>query len=225
MGTDQAAEITEKQVKKSMIKNGLLLALFALLCTAMVAVVNDLTRDQIKAQEQQQLLQVLEQIIPANIHDNVLTDSCTLLHQPEALGTDDAMPAFIATKGGKPVAIAMETIAPDGYSGDIKLIVGISNKGEVLGVRTLNHQETPGLGDKIELKKSNWVLGFTHKTIDGADDSRWGVKKDGGEFDQFTGATITPRAYVKAVRNALLYFKANQQQIYSQPLTCGVTHE
>ncbi|MCL1039993.1 electron transport complex subunit RsxG [Shewanella submarina] len=212
-------------MKKSMIKNGLLLALFALLCTALVAVVNDLTRDQIKAQEQQQLLQVLGQIIPASIHDNVLTDNCTLLNDEEALGTEEDMPAFIATKDGKPVAIAIETIAPDGYSGAIKLIVGINSKGEVLGVRTLNHQETPGLGDKIELKKSNWVLGFNHKTIESANDKQWGVKKDGGEFDQFTGATITPRAYVKAVKNTLLYFNANKQQIFSQPLTCGVSHE
>lgn len=212
-------------MKKSMIKNGLLLALFALLCTALVAVVNSLTKDQIQAQQQLELLKVLEQIIPNDMHDNVLTDNCTMLHNVEGLGTDDAMPAFIAIKDGKPVAIAMETIAPDGYSGAIKLIVGIAANGEVLGVRTLNHQETPGLGDKIELKKSNWVLSFNHKTINGVDDASWKVKKDGGDFDQFTGATITPRAYVKAVKNTLLYFNANKQQIFNQPLTCGVTHE
>ncbi|MGI2258356.1 electron transport complex subunit RsxG [Shewanella sp. GXUN23E] len=212
-------------MKKSMLKNGLLLALFALLCTALVAVVNDLTKDQIRAQEQKQLLLVLEQIIPNQLHDNMLTENCTLLNDPDALGTNEDMPAFIATRNGKPVAVAIETIAPDGYSGAIKLIVGISAEGKVLGVRTLNHQETPGLGDKIELKKSRWVEEFNGKSINNANEKSWGVKKDGGDFDQFTGATITPRAYVKAVRKALLYFNANKQQIFSQPLTCGVTHE
>ena len=212
-------------MKKSMLKNGLLLALFALLCTALVAVVNVLTEDTIRSQEQKQLLLVLEQIIPNQLHDNVLTENCTLLNNPDALGTTEDMPAFIATREGKPVAVAIETIAPDGYSGAIKLIVGISTGGKVLGVRTLSHHETPGLGDKIELKKSHWVEEFNGKSINSANEKSWHVKKDGGDFDQFTGATITPRAYVKAVRNTLLYFNANKQQIFSQPLTCGVAHE
>ncbi|BDM64008.1 electron transport complex subunit G [Shewanella sp. NFH-SH190041] len=212
-------------MQKSMIRNGLVLAIFALICTALVAVVNHVTASKIKQQEQAQLLQILHQIIPDNIHDNLLTNNCIMLHNKAALGTDDAMPAYIATHKGEPVAIAMETIAPDGYSGAIKLIVGINAQGEVLGVRTLAQNETPGLGDKIELKKSNWVLGFNHKTINGDHDKRWNVKKDGGEFDQFTGATITPRAYVKAVRKTLLYFKHNKQQIFAQQLNCGAKHE
>lgn len=208
-----------------MIKNGFLLALFALICTGLVAVVNQQTADKITQQEQQELMRVLHQLIPDEMHDNDLTAQCTLLLDKEALGTDNPMPAYIATMAGKPVAIAIEAIAPDGYNGNIKLIVGVNTQGEVLGVRTLTHQETPGLGDKIELRKSNWVSQFVGKMLDSQDDKQWLVKKDGGDFDQFTGATITPRAYVKAVKNAVWYFNNNQAQIFSQPLNCEAKHD
>ena len=208
-----------------MIKNGFLLALFALICTGLVAVVNQQTADKITQQEQQELMRVLHQLIPDEIHDNDLTAQCTLLLDKEALGTDNPMPAYIATMAGKPVAIAIEAIAPDGYNGNIKLIVGVNTQGEVLGVRTLTHQETPGLGDKIELRKSNWVNQFVGKVLDSQDDKQWLVKKDGGDFDQFTGATITPRAYVKAVKNVVWYFNNNQAQIFSQPLNCEAKHD
>ncbi|SIR23321.1 electron transport complex protein RnfG [Shewanella morhuae] len=208
-----------------MIRNGFLLALFALICTGLVAVVNQQTADKITQQEQQELMRVLHQLIPDEMHDNDLTAQCTLLLDKEALGTDNPMPAYIATMAGKPVAIAIEAIAPDGYNGNIKLIVGVNTQGEVLGVRTLTHQETPGLGDKIELRKSNWVSQFVGKRLDSQDDKQWLVKKDGGDFDQFTGATITPRAYVKAVKNAVWYFNNNQAQIFSQPLNCEAKHD
>ena len=208
-----------------MIKNGFLLALFALICTGLVAAVNQQTVDKIKQQEQQELMRVLHQLIPDEMHDNELTAQCTLLLDKDALGTDSPMPAYIATRAGKPVAIAIEAIAPDGYNGNIKLIVGIKTTGEVLRVRTLAHQETPGLGDKIDLRKSNWVTQFVGKVLGSADDKQWLVKKDGGDFDQFTGATITPRAYVKAVKNAVGYFNNNQAQIFSQPLNCEANHD
>lgn len=208
-----------------MIRNGFLLALFALICTGLVAVVNQQTADKITQQEQQELMRVLHQLIPDEMHDNDLTAQCTLLLDKEALGTDNPMPAYIATMAGKPVAIAIEAIAPDGYNGNIKLIVGVNTQGEVLGVRTLTHQETPGLGDKIELRKSNWVSQFVGKMLDSQDDKQWLVKKDGGDFDQFTGATITPRAYVKAVKNAVWYFNNNQAKIFSQPLNCEAKHD
>ncbi|MEL4241997.1 MULTISPECIES: electron transport complex subunit RsxG [Shewanella] len=208
-----------------MIKNGLLLALFALLCTGLVAVVNQQTFDEIKLQQQKELMGILHQLIPDELHDNELTAQCTLLQNKEALGTEDALPAYIATAAGKPVAIALEAIAPDGYNGNIKLIVGINTQGEVLGVRTLSHQETPGLGDKIELRKSDWVTKFVGKVLTSEDDKQWQVQKDGGDFDQFTGATITPRAYVKAVKRAVWYFTQHQAEIFSQPLNCEANHD
>lgn len=212
-------------VQNSMVKNGLLLALFAMLCTGLVAVVDNQTSSRIQQQQQQELMRVLHQIFPDALHDNELTEQCTLLQDKDVLGTDSALPAYIGTLQGIPTGIAIETIAPDGYNGQIRIIIGISASGEVLGVRTLSHQETPGLGDKIELRKSEWVKGFSGKTIASEEDKAWFVKKDGGEIDQFTGATITPRAYVKAVRKALLYFNTNKQVIFSQALNCGASHE
>ncbi|WOT06989.1 electron transport complex subunit RsxG [Shewanella youngdeokensis] len=212
-------------MKKSMLKNGLLLGLFALLCTGLVAVVNQLTFAKIKQQEQIELSRVLQQLIPAQLYNNALTQHCITIAPNPFMGTTKPLPAYIATKNGTAVAIAIETIAPDGYNGDIKIIIGLDHTGKVLGVRTLAHQETPGLGDKIELRKSDWVTSFNGLSILLNTDKRWNVKKDGGDFDQFTGATITPRAYVKAVKNATLYFNAHKDELFSTPVTCGVTNE
>ncbi|MCL1126459.1 electron transport complex subunit RsxG [Shewanella surugensis] len=207
-------------MKKAMLKNGLILALFALICTALVAVVNHLTADQIKQQETQELGRILQQIIPTNLHDNVIAQHCIRITAPAALGTINSMPAYIASKNGIATAIAMETIAPDGYNGNIRIIVGIDAQGRVLGVRTLAQQETPGLGDKIEIRKSDWVNSFQGMILNAATASHWKVKKDGGDIDQFTGATITPRAYVKAVKNTLNYFNQHKTDLLNQPAHC-----
>ena len=114
----------------------------------------------------------------------------------------------------QPVALAMEPVAPDGYGGAIKLLVAIAYDGSVLGVRVVNHQETPGLGDAIEIAKSKWVTEFNGRSLSNLDAKAWHVKKDGGTFDQFTGATITPRAVVKAVYHCLEYFKTNRDKLF-----------
>ncbi len=212
-------------MKKSMLRNGLILAIFAFFCTALVALVDRQTFDKIKEQQQLELKRVLHQIIPDTLHDNELIEHCILIHNEEVLGIDSPLPSYIASMKEKPVAIAMETVAPDGYSGNIRLIIGISAEGEVLGVRTLSHAETPGLGDKIEMRKSDWVLGFNGMFLLSEDDTRWNVKKDGGEIDQFTGATITPRAYVKAIKRALVYFNANKDRLLARPANCEVNYQ
>ncbi|HCG8157218.1 TPA: electron transport complex subunit RsxG [Vibrio parahaemolyticus] len=201
-------------------KNGLTLAIFACATTGLVALTQYLTEDQIKLQEQKQLLSVLNQVIPETMHDNALTQSCTLVTSPE-LGTMHAMPTYIATKNGEPTAIAIESIAPDGYNGEIKVITGIDNQGKILGTRVLSHQETPGLGDKIDLRVTSWILGFTGKQVTEDNWNSWKVRKDGGDFDQFTGATITPRAVVKAVRNTVNYVNQSRDEILSQLLNCA----
>jgi electron transport complex protein RnfG len=201
-------------------KNGLTLAIFACASTGLVAVTHYLTKDQIKLQEQAQLLSVLNQVIPHEKHDNELFSSCTLV-ESEALGSKQAMPAYIATINGEPSAIAIEAIAPDGYNGAIKVIVGLDIDGTVLGTRVLSHQETPGLGDKIDLRVTDWITSFTGKQVPEANQDTWKVRKDGGDFDQFTGATITPRAVVKAVKNAVVFVNENQQTLLSQPKNCG----
>ncbi|CAH6803292.1 electron transport complex protein RnfG [Vibrio crassostreae] len=201
-------------------KNGLVLAIFACASTGLVAVTHYLTKDQIKQQEQAQLLSVLNQVIPHDLHDNELFSSCTLV-QAEELGTEQAMPAYIAKINGEPSAIAIEAIAPDGYNGAIKVIVGMKIDGTILGTRVLSHQETPGLGDKIDLRVSDWILSFAGKQVTDSNLDRWKVRKDGGDFDQFTGATITPRAVVKSVKQAVQYVNQNNQALLAQPLNCG----
>ncbi len=209
---------------KAIRKNGLTLALFACASTGLVAITNALTEDQIDHQQQLQLRSILRQVIPQSIHDNDLTQSCTLVSDP-MLGTSQAMPVYIATQNGEPSALAIESIAPDGYNGAIKLITGILADGTISGTRVLSHAETPGLGDKIDLRITDWILSFTGKTVTKDNQDSWKVRKDGGQFDQFTGATITPRAVVKAVKKTVQYVKANQQSILNQPLDCGNEHE
>ncbi|AEY01878.1 RnfABCDGE type electron transport complex subunit G [Oceanimonas sp. GK1] len=201
-------------------KNGLVLAAFALVCTALVAFTNSLTRDTIIEQEQAQLLAVLNELLPDSTHDEPLFEHCVKLASPQYLGSRDPLPAFTAVKQGEIQGYAIEAIAPDGYSGEIKLVVGVKADGALSGVRVLNHNETPGLGDKIELKKSDWLLDFDGKRLNGAEDTRWAVRNDGGQFDAFTGATITPRAVVGAVRKVLLLV-SEQPELLSNAPRCG----
>lgn len=201
-------------------KNGLILAIFACASTGVVALTQYLTASQIKAQETAQLLSVLNQVISPEWHDNQLSAACTLVSDP-LLGSSQAMPVYLATLNGEHTALAIEAIAPDGYSGAIKIIVGIDQQGNILGTRVLSHQETPGLGDKIDLRISDWILSFTGRQVNDDNQRQWQVRKDGGQFDQFTGATITPRAVVKAVKQTVEYVNLHREQIVNQPLNCG----
>ena len=162
----------------------------------------------------------MQQIVPPQLHDNNLVKSCRAIVNETALGTSDAVSAFVAYNGKEATAIAIESAAPDGYNGNIKLIVAADKSGKILGVRTLEQNETPGLGDKIELSKSDWVKRFAGKSLTNTSAKQWKVKKDGGEFDQFTGATITPRAYVKAVHKTVIYIKDNFDFIVRQSQPC-----
>ncbi|WP_086983697.1 electron transport complex subunit RsxG [Vibrio aphrogenes] len=203
----------------AMKKNGGVLAVFAIAATSLVAITNWITQDKIIEQQQRELQQTLNQVIPQSMHDNPLFSSCMLLPSQTTV-TTAPQPAYLATKDGQPTAIAIETYAPDGYSGAIKLIVGLDMNGVITSTRILKHNETPGLGDKIETRKSDWIFSFDRKTVTEDNQSSWAVRKDGGQFDQFTGATITPRAVVNAVKKTVLYFKANKETILKQPLNC-----
>lgn len=208
-------------MKVAVQNNAKVLALFAIACTALVSVVNWLTKDTIIRQQQQQLLSTLYDVIPAERLNNDLYHDCQVIAGNDYLGGDDEQMAYIARMDNMPVAVAITSAAPDGYNGKIKLIVALNVDGSVSGVRVLKHQETPGLGDKIETRKNDWIYGFNGKTVEAGNDLRWAVKKDGGMFDQFTGATITPRAVVKAVKNTALYFNKNKDSILSaQTSTC-----
>ncbi|RYU71224.1 electron transport complex subunit RsxG [Aliivibrio finisterrensis] len=204
----------------TMKKSSLVLALFAIASTALVTITFALTKDQIAYQQQQQLLSTLNQVVPKAQHDNELYKACVLVKNPEALGTAQPMPIYLASLNGKHSGAAIEAIAPDGYSGAIKIIVGVDSDAMVTGVRVLSHQETPGLGDKIDIRITRWVDAFLGKTVDNFQDKSWAVQKDGGQFDQFTGATITPRAVVKAVKKAVWFYKTHQDELQTLPLNC-----
>ncbi len=202
-------------------KNSKILALFAIACTAIVGLVSELTKDRIKIQQQQQLLNTLHSIIAPQRYDNDIANDCISMSS-ELLGSSAIQTSYIARLAGEVVAVAMTTTAPDGYNGNIELIVAVNVDGSVSGVRVLKHQETPGLGDKIELRKDNWITSFTGKKLLSDNDSRWAVVKDDGMFDQFTGATITPRAVVKAVKQTVHYFNKNKSSLFTRPNACAL---
>jgi Na+-translocating ferredoxin:NAD+ oxidoreductase subunit G len=202
-------------LKKSIGANTLALGMFALVTSLLLAGTNIMTRDQIAESERQAAEKALLEIVPAQRHNNsMLTDTVPI---PKSywplLGLSKGGEAHIARKDGEIQAVIVPAIAPDGYSGDIKLIVGVNTNGTVAGVRVLGHSETPGLGDKIDLKKSQWILHFNGTSLLNPPATQWRVKKDGGYFDQFTGATITPRAVISRVKSVLEYFGEDYQRI------------
>ncbi|WP_181418777.1 electron transport complex subunit RsxG [Aquipseudomonas alcaligenes] len=200
------------EISRSMLKNALVLGLFAVATVGTVAAIQQGTAERIAAAEREARVQALAQILPAGSYDNHLLDSSRLV-QDELLGNKSPTPAYLATLGGQPSAVILQVTAPDGYSGSIRLLVGVQVDGRLAGVRTLQHRETPGLGDKIELAKSPWVRSFDGTSLSDPDEAGWAVKKDGGQFDQFAGATITPRAVVKAVHKALQYFDKHKAEL------------
>lgn len=205
----------------SMRKHGTTLAVFAAVTTGLTAVVHSLTQKTIAHQAALQQKALLDQVVPPEHYDNDMQTECFLVSDP-ALGNGAPHRLYLARKNGQPTAAAVETTAPDGYSGAIQLLIGADFSGTVLGTRVVEHHETPGLGDKIELRISNWISFFSGKKIEGPDDKRWAVKKDGGMFDQFTGATITPRAVVNAVRRTALYMETLPPKLDSLPV-CGAS--
>lgn len=208
-------------IKASIIKNGGLLTLFAVITTAIVATTHLLTKHKIASQIQTQRIAILNTVVPPSLYDNDLLESCVLV-KSSALGGEQR--AYVAKQRGETVAIAVETTAKNGYSGDIDLILGATvetnKRATVLGVRVLKHKETPGLGDKIELSVSNWILAFNNKIYSESTQSNWQVKKDGGQFDQFTGATITPRAVVNTLADSLKWLIDNQASLLLTTSVC-----
>ncbi|MDN3652194.1 electron transport complex subunit RsxG [Thalassotalea ponticola] len=207
-------------MKKQIEHNAKILAIFAIACTAMVSLVSLATKDTIARQQQKQLLDTLHQVIAEDKANNDLYNDCKLINDQELLGSNQWQTAYVARLDNQPTAVALTTIAPNGYNGNIELIVAINIDGSISGVRVLGHQETPGLGDKIELRKDNWILTFDGRFYHDDNDLTWAVKKDGGVFDQFTGATITPRAVVQAVKNAQIYFAKHKQELISVQASC-----
>jgi electron transport complex protein RnfG len=189
-----------------------LLALFAVAGTTLVAFTQQQTAGRIAANQRAALLSNLQQLVPADRYDNALEVDTTIL--PPLDGAREPIVIYRARLGGQPVAAIYDTTTREGYSGTIRLLVGIWHSGEVAGVRVISHRETPGLGDSIEIERSPWILAFDGRSLGNPAEGEWKVRKDGGVFDQFTGATITPRAIVRAVYRALVHFRANRNQLF-----------
>ena len=200
------------ELSRSMLKNALVLGLFAIGTVGSVALLQQGTATRIAAAEREAQVRALAEILPPGSYDNHLLDNRIELNATE-LGHRSPQSAYLALKGDQPSALILPVTAPDGYSGAIHLLVGIFADGRLAGVRVLSHKETPGLGDKIELVKSDWVRSFEGKSLSNPGEDGWAVKKDRGDFDQFAGATITPRAVVKAVHGALRYFDTHRAQL------------
>ncbi len=200
---------------KRMLHAALLLTFFAVLSGVLVAVSFQMTYQQIKANERAYLLRTLNVLIPYQQYDNDLFTDIREVQNEALLGTDEPVMIYRARQAGQPIAAVLTPVAPDGYNGHIRLLVGINYEGILIGVRVLSHKETPGLGDNIDMRRSNWILGFNGRSLIHPDESGWKVKRDGGIFDQFTSATITARAVVKALHNTLLFFKQSRDEIFA----------
>ncbi|WP_185231767.1 electron transport complex subunit RsxG [Teredinibacter franksiae] len=203
---------------QSISKNSLILAAFALVTAGILAVTYQATAERIAEEERKAAQAALLEIVPATRHDNDMLSHTFSIPQYllAELGLKNNANIHLAYNNDEPVAAIVPALAPDGYSGDIKLIIGINADGSLAGVRVLTHKETPGLGDKIDLRKSDWILGFNGKSLTNPNIEQWAVKKDGGHFDQFTGATITPRAVVQRVKQTLQFYSTHRALIFEK---------
>lgn len=192
------------------VKLALTLTAFVTLAAVFLAVGDLKTRPEIELRRTEDLKAILSQVVSEDLHDNDLTESTLDVTGPDG----DTITVYRALHGGDVVAIALP-VTGQGYAGAIDIVMGVNAQGEVLGVRVLSHAETPGLGDKIEVAKSDWILGFEGLSFANLAPQLWGVKKDGGTFDQFSGATITPRAVVGAVKHSLNYVQTHHAVLFA----------
>ncbi|GAB1624337.1 electron transport complex subunit RsxG [Agarivorans albus] len=203
-----------------MTKNAAMLALFAFACTLLVVIVNYFTEPRIEQQVKAQLIRSTNEVLSEELANSAYQQRCIVVNEPQFLGNDKDQTIRIIELNQQTAAFVYQTIAPDGYSGEIRLLVGLNADSTISGVRVVQHNETPGLGDKVETRKSDWIYQFNGQRLMDDKDPRWAVKKDGGQFDAFTGATITPRAVIKAVKSVLIYHATNQQSIDDNATDC-----
>lgn len=197
------------------------LALMALVVSAALALADHGTRDAIALRNAEDLKASLTQVIPSRLYDADLLDDVVMLPVGPAAAP---LKIYRARRHGEISAVAF-TVVGQGYAGPIEALMGVDRQGRILGVRVTSHQETPGLGDKIEHRKSHWIFAFEGRSLNDPAPQAWRVKKDGGAFDQLTGATITPRAVVQGVKQGLEVFAAHQRQLLEHAPHRGVPHE
>ena len=205
--------------ERSIVRSGATLAFIAAVCTALVAATYQATADRIAANEKALLEQSLQPAIAGLFFEGGVSESRLVLEPPHGLPGSDAALIYRVYSGDEPVAALFAVTAPDGFSGPIRVLVGVAADGKVTGVRILQHRETPGYGDSIESSRSDWVYQFEGRSLGNPVLGEWELRIDGGEFDQLTGASITPRAVLKAIREVLIYFDARRDEIFAQPAT------
>ncbi len=198
-------------------------AAIAISAAALVSGSYEISHERIEANRQERLLQSLHQVLDPADHDNDLTQGRLSVRNLELLGSADPADVFIATREGQPVAALFSSVAPRGYNGPIRLLIGIATDGTVTGVRVTSHSETPGLGDAIEIEESPWIFGFDGVSLASPQTADWSVNRDGGAFDSITGATVTARAIVTSVRNTLLYFQRHRSELFDNPSTIDLS--
>jgi electron transport complex protein RnfG len=220
--SDPEQEVTLSQ---SALRNGIVLAIFALISVMLTAATWVLTKDRIQSEKEAALLRAIDDLIPKDEFDNDPYTDCILITDEQWLGSPEPQKAWrLRDSSDRPVGVIISSVAPNGYTGAIEYIAGFrvaTEQPQLAGVRVTSHQETPGLGDKIDEKKSDWIYTLNDHDVSTIAEPKWQVKKDGGEFDGFTGATITPRALLKAVTNTTTYFRNNQDMLFSKASNCA----
>lgn len=211
-------------MSRALLKNALVLGLLAVVAAGVVATVHQFTAQRIDTAQREARGRTLLELLPRGSYDNHPLESEVSAFDPKLLGREEPAPAYIARLQRQTTAVVLQPVARDGYGGSIQLLVGVTAQGRLLGVRVVAHHETPGQGDRIELGKSDWLHGFDGRSLSDPAEAGWKVKKDGGRFDQFVGATVTPRAVVKATHLALQYFDAHKTELLA-PATSGDQHE
>lgn len=206
-------------IVKAVSKNAVILGAVAAICVALLSIINQLAQPKIRQQVEVTKLAILQEVLPGSLAEQKMLADCISVTEPEILGRDTPQSIYRWRQNGELSAYIVETTAPDGYSGNIDLIVAVAPDGTVIGSRVLQHSETPGLGDKIESRRSEWIFSFANQPVTVDNAKAWAVKKDGGQFDQFTGATITPRAVIKAIRNAALFVRQHPE-LANQTANC-----
>ncbi len=198
----------------SNIRTGLTLGLCVLVAIIALTLAHSLTRERIEKVRQQWLLQGLMDVLPEGPFDSDPLNSVQMVTALE-LGNDEAHAIYTIYRNSAPAGAVLSIVAPDGYNGDINLLVGVDADGQITGVRVSEHRETPGLGDRIEYSRSDWITSFDGQSLSSSNPGDWAVRKNGGRYDAFTGATITPRAVINAVHRALQWYAEHRQELYT----------
>ena len=205
--------------EQTIIKTGATLAVIAAICTTLVAATYQITRERIVANDKALLEQALQPALAGVFYEGGVSESRLVMLPPHDLPGSDAALIYRVYAQDKPVAALFAVTARDGFSGLIRILVGVEFDGTITGVRILQHRETPGLGDKIEPERSDWIFQFDGRSMGNPGATGWAIRNDGGDFDQLTGASVTPRAVITAIRDTLLYFEAHRDEIFAAEST------